>query len=319
MPDRSARRSRPSIALAALVLLAVVAAGCAGNDTPPQAGGATPTAAPTATPSPAAIPAASTDPRLAALVPAPIRAKGTLMVAAAATYPPNEFVDTDGTTIIGMDPDLAAALGQVLGLKVQLVNASFDAIIPGLAAGRYDLGMSSLTVTKQRQQAVDMVSYFVAGNSFITRAGAGIQLTGLGDLCGHTVAIEKGSTYVEQVTAEHTTCTKAGKPGIDMQLYPDQTAANLALTSGRAEITIADSPVAAYQVAQSAGKLQLVGKPYGPEPFGIAIAKGSGLATPILEALKKLIADGVYQQILTKWKLADGAIDTPVLNGATDE
>ena len=72
-----------------------------------------------------------------------------------------------------MDADLAKALGAVLGLKVKVVNATFDAIIPGLAAGKYDLGMSSFTDTKAREKVVDFVTYFSAGTSFYVKASGG--------------------------------------------------------------------------------------------------------------------------------------------------
>ena len=89
---------------------------------------------------------------LAAQLPEAIRSKGALTVAADATYPPNEFLAPDGKTVTGMSADLAAALGKVTGIRVEFVNAPFDSILPGLAAGKYDLGISSFTDTKEREQ-----------------------------------------------------------------------------------------------------------------------------------------------------------------------
>ncbi len=296
---------------AAVILLALLGVGCGTS----QPSGSSPASSRAPTTS-GGVAAVRSDPRIAAMVPASIRSKGALVVAADANYAPNEFVDKDGRTIIGMDADLAAALAQVMGLRARLVNVPFDSIVPGLAAGKYHLGMSSLTDTKEREQTVDMVTYFRAGNSFITKQGSGISVNGLADLCGHTVAIEKGSSYVAEVTAQDRTCKAAGKRGVTMRQYSGQPAANLALLSGRAELTIADSPVAAYQVKQSGGQLELVGKPYGEAPYGIAVPKRSGLAEPVLQALRALMTQGVYQQILNKWGLKDGAITTPVRNGA---
>jgi len=99
--------------------------------------------------------------------------------------------------------------------------------------------------------------------------------------------------------------------------FPDQNGANLALSSGRAEVVMADSPVAAYAVKQSGGQFKLSGTTYGTAPYGIAIPKNSGLAKPVLAAVTKLIADGQYKKILTTWGVQDGAITTPVINGAT--
>jgi polar amino acid transport system substrate-binding protein len=250
-------------------------------------------------------------------VPAAIKSKGTLTVAADASYAPNEFFGSDGKTVQGADADLAQAIGKSLGLKVKVQNAGFDGIIPGLAAGKYDLGMSSFTDTKEREKTVDFVTYFSAGTSFYTKAQGGTTVNGLGDLCGKTVAVEKGTTQGTDAAAQSKKCTSAGKPAVKLSTFPDQNGANLAISSGRAQIGMADSPVAAYQVKQSNGQFKLVGTPYGTAPYGIAIPKSSGMAKPVLAAVKALIADGQYKQILTKWGIQDGAITDPVVNGAT--
>ena len=252
----------------------------------------------------------------AAQVPAAIKAKGTLRVAADATYPPNESVAANGKTVVGMDADLAKAIGAALGLKVAVVNGTFDSIIPGLASGKYDLGMSSFTDTKEREKTVDFVTYFTAGTSFYVKARGGPAIGGLADLCGQKVAVEKGTTQAADVTAQSKKCVAAGKPAVKLSVFPDQNGANLAISSGRADIGMADSPVAAYQVAKSNGQFKLVGKPYGTAPYGIAIPKGNGMAKPVLTGLKALMADGRYAAILKKWGVQDGAISDPQINGA---
>ena len=103
-----------------------------------------------------------------------------------------------------------------------------------------------------------------------------------------------------------------------VSVYPDQNAANLAISSDRAEVGMADSPVAAYIVKQSNGQFELTGEPYNSAPYGIAIPKDSGLAQPILEALKALMANGTYEAIVTEWGVQDGAISNPQINGAID-
>ena len=258
----------------------------------------------------------STSTSLANEVPAAIKSKGTLVVAADATYAPNEFIDTDGKTVIGMDADLAMALGQVLGLNISLQNVTFDQIIPGIQGGKYDLGMSSFTDTKDREKTVDFVTYFSAGTSFFIKAG-GPSINTLDDLCGHHASVEKGTTQQDDATAQDTKCKAANKPGVDVQVYPDQNATNLALQSGRADVSMADSPVAAYQVKQSNGQFALSGQPYGTAPYGIAIPKSNGMAQPILDAIKLLMSNGTYTQILTKWGIQAGAISEPKVNGAT--
>jgi len=253
----------------------------------------------------------------ASQVPASAKSKGVLVVAADATYAPNEFIAPDGHTVIGMDADLVRALGREIGLKVDVVNANFATIIPGLAAHKYEIGASSLTDTKVREQTVDFVTYFTAGTSFYTLAQGGSAIGALVDLCGHSVAVESGTTQQTDATAQDKKCRAGGKPGVSVLVFPDQSAANLALRSGRAQVGMADSPVAAYVVKQSGGAFKLLGSSYGTAPYGLAMPKGSGLPQPVLTALKALIADGRYAAILGKWGVDSGAIAKPMINGAT--
>jgi polar amino acid transport system substrate-binding protein len=310
MKDRVNGRLSRRIVLSVLVVsIALIAAGCSKKNTP------------------AASASSSTggkDATIAAEVPPAIASKGTLTVATDATYAPNEFIDPTSQQIQGMDVDLGTALATVMGLKADFVNAGFDTIIPGLASGKYDLGMSSFTDTLERQKTVDFVTYFVAGTSFYTAASGGPTLTGLDSLCGLTVAAERGTTQAADVTAQGPKCTAAGKTAPKLSVFGDQNGANLALSSGRVQVVMADSPVAAYAVQQSSGAFVLAGTPYGTAPYGIAIprdpsvAAGSApLSKPLLDALNKLIADGTYLQILTKWGVQDGAITSPAINGAT--
>jgi polar amino acid transport system substrate-binding protein len=304
--------ARGVIAAAALGS-AVVAAGCGGSDNtsvgpaPGGNGAAVKTASPTA----------KVDATAAKLLPAAVKQQGTLTVATDPTYAPDEFIDQDGKTIVGFDVDLAKALGSKLGLKVKVVNSTFDSIIPGLAAKKYDLGISSHNDTKEREQTVDFVDYFEAGSSFYVNAQGGPTISTLDDLCGHRVAVEKGTTQADDALAQAKKCAAAGKAKPTALVFPDQNGANLALSSGRADVAMADTPVAAYLVKQSSGHFKLVGRDYAKAPHGIAIPKGSGLAQPVQAALKSLMADGTYKKILANWGVANIAISTPAINGAT--
>jgi polar amino acid transport system substrate-binding protein len=251
------------------------------------------------------------------MVPGSIKSKGTITVAADASYAPNEFFASDGHTIIGMDADLSKALAGVMGLKANLVNETFDGIIPGLAAGKYDLGASSFTDTKAREKTVKFVDYFSAGESFFTKASGGMTVTSLSDICGKTVAVEKGTTEEADAQTQSGKCKKAGKGAVTVLSFADQNGANLALSSGRAQLGFADSPVAAYAVKKSNGQFKLTGPTFASAPYGLAFPKSSGLDKPTLAALKVLIKNGTYTKILTKWGVQGGAISQPKINGAT--
>ncbi|HEU0318720.1 MAG TPA: transporter substrate-binding domain-containing protein, partial [Solirubrobacteraceae bacterium] len=153
---------------------------------------------------------------LAATVPAKLKDKGSVTVAADASYPPMEFIGPDGHTVVGVDADLSKALFGILGLKDKVTNATFDAIIPGLAAGKYDIGMSAFTDTKEREKTVDFVTYLNVGTSFFEKAQGGPPVTGLADLCGTTVAVEKGTTQQDDSTAQSKKCTAAGKKAVNV-------------------------------------------------------------------------------------------------------
>jgi polar amino acid transport system substrate-binding protein len=292
-----------ALAGALIALLALVAAGC---------GGGTKSAATTA----ATTTGTTANSKIAAEVPASIKSKGTLTVAADATYAPNEFIGSDGHTVEGMSPDLGHALGSVMGLKWKFVNASFDTILPGLQSGKYDIGFSSFTDNKEREKVVDFVTYFSAGTSFYVKAQGGPTISTLADLCGHKVAVERGTTQADDATAQNKKCKSAGKPAVKVLVFPDQNAANLALSSGRGEVGMADSPVAAYIVKKSNGQFKLSGSSHNTAPYGIAIPKGNGMSKPILDALKMLMANGTYMSILQKWGVQKGAITNPTINGA---
>ena len=255
-------------------------------------------------------------PSIAKLVPAKIRSKGSLVVATDATYAPMEFIASNGKTVVGVDADLAKAIGGVLGLNFKVQNATFATIIPGLSSGKYGVGMSSFTDTKARQKTVDFVTYFNAGTSFYVKAAGGPSISGLSSLCGKTVAVENGTTQQADATAQSKKCKSAGKPSVKVSAFNDQNQANLALSSGRAQVGMSDSPVAAYIVKQSHGQFKLSGKSYGTAPYGIALPKKNGMAKPVLKAVQYLMKHGQYKSILKKWGVQGGAISNPKINGA---
>jgi polar amino acid transport system substrate-binding protein len=298
-----------------VALLAVMVAGCgASGDGSGGGGGGGGGQAGGASTNPA--PAVQKDAALAALVPSDIASDGKIVVGADASYAPNEFVDTDGTTIIGMDVDLGKAIGQKLGLEVEFQNSAFDGILPGIASKKYELGMSSFTDNAEREKVVDMVTYFSAGTKMAVPKGNPDGLK-LDDLCGKTVAAQRGTVQVDDLTARSDTCTKAGKPAINISQFQAQTDVTLALTAKRAQAMLADSPVVDYAVSKTNGQLEAVGDAYDTAPYGIAVPKGDGkYAQAVQGAVQALMTDGTYKAILDKWSVSGGAITTSKINGA---
>ena len=299
-------------ALASVTAIAAIAlgAGCgSSNDDNSSSSGTGTTAAGGALTATPGINVAKDD-AIATAAASAVQNSGQLTVASDATYPPMEFFAADdNTTVIGADADISKALGQIMGLQANVQNTPFDSILPGLTAGKYDLGISSFTDTLDRQKTNDFVTYAQAGTTFYASTSSNLNPASLADLCGHSVAVEKGTTQQEDAEGQAQKCQ------VDVQAYPDQNGANLAISSGRAEVGMADSPVSAYIVEQSNGQFKL-GEAYGVAPYGIAMKKGSALAQPVLDSVKELYADGTMQKIFDYWQLKDAAISSPSINGA---
>jgi polar amino acid transport system substrate-binding protein len=268
------------------------------------------------------------DPQLNAMLPPNIKSAGKFTVATDPSYAPNEFFDKDNTTIIGFDVDLGKALGKKLGVEFAFEKAGFDAIIPGISSGKYNLGMSSFTDNAEREKTVDFVTYFTAGSSLMVKKGNPMALKPDDlSLCGKKIAVEKGTVQLDELSstvdpnkglgARTKKCKDGGKPAPVAQPYPDQNGANLALSTGRADAVLADSPVIDYAAKQSGGQFEVSGAAYDTAPYGIAVAKNLGQTKDaVLGAVKALQTDGTYNKILEKWGIQMGANTNPVINGA---
>lgn len=251
----------------------------------------------------------------AELVPEEVKAKGTLRVAMDASYAPFEYFAKDNSTIIGVDADLSKALGTKMGLKVKDVNAGFDTILAGIGSGKFDMGMSAFSVTPSRAKSVDFVVYLVGGTGIAVPAGNPQNLTMDPDeLCGHTIAGQKGSIQgLDYLPAFSKDCKAAGNEPIKIQLYPSQNEANLAVSSGRADAVIADSISMSYQAKLSGGALELApGKDYDPTLTGVALPNDSELAPAVAKAMDELVKDGTMQKIMDRWGIPDQALSPKV-------
>ena len=303
--------------LVTVALAAALAAGLAGCGTTASANA--PTTAGTA---PNKLEGIDTQPAydasIAKNVPEAFKKSGGLTVGTDATMAPKEFIAEDGKTFQGLDIDFTYAIGNVLGIKMNFVNAGFDTLLPGVQNGRYDVVASSAAPTLAREKVVDFVSVDRSGESLLIKSDKKATITSIESLCGMTAAAMKGSLQVEDLSAQSTKCTDAGKKPINTSLYPDATAANLALNSDRVDTAFFDTPTSAYQAKNSNGKLAVTGPIYRAGLEGIFMAKGKGLAQPVADAVNELIKNGVYQKLLNKWGLDDSSIKTAYVNPATN-
>jgi len=270
-------------------------------------------------PASSAASVAPSSPSLHDSLPAAIRASGVINAGTDATYPPFETLASDKKTVVGFDADLAAAIGQQLGVTIQFQQIGFSDLIPALQSNRFDVAISAIGDFKKREAQVDFVDYYLGGSSFLVKTGSNLNVNTVDDLCGHSVGASTGTDSQRVAQDQNTKCKAAGKAGVTVQVYQDETTAVLALGSGRVEIVMADSATNGYVAKQSNGQFESVGQSFYTTklPYGMAVAKGSPLEMPLMTAINNLISDGTYKTLLAKWGLDKGAIDQSGLNGAT--
>ncbi|MCG7203442.1 MULTISPECIES: ABC transporter substrate-binding protein [Streptomyces] len=273
--------------------------------------------------------AASSAP-LAGKLPADIRKAGVIKVGSDIAYPPVEYMENGKA--VGVDPDIAEALGKQLGVKFDFQNGKFDQLIVGLQANRFNVIMSAMNDTKDRQNGidsdtgkkvgngVDFVDYFTAGTSILVQKGNPKGIKSLDDLCGKVVALQKGTTSEGIAKAQSTKCTKDGKKAIDLQTFDTDPEALLRLKQGASVADLNDFPVAAYNAKTSGGgkDFEVVGDQIEAGPYGIAVSKeNTQLRDALQAAVDAIIKNGDYQKILAKWNVTQGAVTAGKVNGGS--
>lgn len=256
----------------------------------------------------------SVDKKAAAMVPAAIKSKGTLVVGSDASYAPSEFLAGDGKTIEGFDVDLFKAVATTLGLKAQFQNANFGSIISGVNSGKYDIGVSSFSVTADREKQANMVSYYTAGTLWAVASGNPKKVDPTKP-CGINVAVQSNTTQaLDQLPPLVKACQSSGKSA-HTDSYDQQNQATAAVVSGKDDAMLADSPVIAYAVKKSGGKLQSVGSISDSAPYGYVLPKSeTAFCNAIVAALKDLQANGEYAKILKSWGVQQGTISDFAVN-----
>jgi polar amino acid transport system substrate-binding protein len=249
-------------------------------------------------------------------LPKSVRAAGVLRVATDASYAPASSFGPDGRTIVGFEPDLGAALGRVLGVKLRFVNTTFSDVLPDVIHHRTDLVMSAVTDTAERERKVDFVNYFEAGTAIVVQRGNPAGITDLVGLCGQTVAVEKGTVQVDLLARSQKQC--AGER-IRVRTFDTNTDALVQLRTGRASAVLNDYPpaTALSTDARTRAHYQLASNTqYEPGLYGIAVAKDRGeLRDAVEAALERLIRSGEYTEILRRWNVSDGSVDAASING----
>ena len=246
----------------------------------------------------------STDSALAATVPASVRTTGLTDI----TYnnaPPDESV-VNGKTV-GWEVDLGQAVAAELGLKWNMTTSgNFDSFIPGLQNGRYNTSFTSFIQTPARLKQIDIVTYYNVGTGFAVKKGSTLSIKKATDLCGHSAAVIEGSAFIQQI--EGINCKKAGKPAVSVKSFPSDSAAELAVNSGRADVYSSSEDQLSFLIQQTAHQFVLQPLDFEPVPEGTGVTKGLGLTKPVANAMDALIKSGAYQAIMKKWSIQSGLV-----------
>ena len=286
---------------AVLLVLGALSAGCSGT-----ASSAVP-----------AAPVTAADPALRDLLPEPVRAAGVLRIGTDASYPPASSFASDGRTVVGFEPDLAAAVGRVLGLRVEMVPTPFSDLIDAVEGHELDLAMSAMTDTAEREEVVDFVDYFTAGTSVVVRRGNPKGVLDLADLCGRDVAVEVGTVQVDLLERAQGRCRPENP--IRVRTFDDNAEALLQVRTGRATAVLSDYPPAVELVTnpRTRAHYQLAADTqYEPGLYGIAVAKDAGTLRDALHgALERVMASGEYADVLGRHGVREGLIGQPSVNG----
>ena len=253
------------------------------------------------------------DDDIAAMLPESVTKDGKLTIGMDTSYAPAEFLAEDGKTPVGFDVDIAKALANMFGLEVVPQTSNFDSIIPSIGT-KYDIGISSFTITPERMEAVDFVSMFKAGSTWVVKKGNPNKVD-TSDLCGLKIAVQTGTTQEEEVNAAAKQCKADGKSEVQILSNKLQTDVTTNVATGKADVFYADSPVAGYAIAQTEDTLEALGEDVGVTKEAVAIKKGdSDTAKAVQAALQKLMDDGTYMKILKHWGVEAGAIDKAEIN-----
>jgi polar amino acid transport system substrate-binding protein len=252
------------------------------------------------------------DPALVKMVPAGMAGK-PFTVAVALGSPPDDFRNEKGE-VVGWEIDILRAATQSLGLGLDLRPTTFDTLIPGLQAKRFDAAVGQMGVTVVREKVVDMIGTLTSNELFAAYADSPIMVKTLDDLCGVTVATTRGSREMVFAEEHQPKCAAAGKKPINALAFNDGNGAAEAMMSRRADVFWLGSTAVSYFVAQTKGRTKVVGSYTDTSYIGVALPKGSEMAVPLQAAIQRLIDNGTYGKIVTKWGLEEGAVKQAPLN-----
>jgi polar amino acid transport system substrate-binding protein len=255
--------------------------------------------------------AMAADDTLQQMLPDAIRKAGELHVAANAAYPPFNYKNEAGESA-GLEASLLRAMGEKLGIKLKFTAIDFPSILPGVTAGRFDVGAAGFSNTEERRKVVEFVNYAYTVDGIVVPKGNPGKVS-IADPCGKTISVSQGSYQQVNLAALSAQCVAQGKAAIEMPPFQGTPPQVVALKSGRVQASNIDKAVATYLVKKDPENLEAVA---GVVPnaggnkllMGIIMRKGDiELAKALQAGLNAVIKDGSYAKILKEWEIVDEA------------
>jgi len=305
MTTKQGRTIAIALMIAMLLLVAGAVAACGGEEEP---------AADTSSA------AAGTAGSFNDMLPEEIRTAGKIKVGINAIYPPMEYKEPATDELVGVDIDIANALGELLGVEMVYDDQQFDQLINSVATGRVDMVLSGMSDSLERQKTLDFVDYFNSGTQAFTTKALSSDITELADLSGKVCAVSASTdffTTIEQWSKDNLEAN--GEPGIEMLGVDSEATARLQMKQGRAQSSAISPEVLGYMEIEEPGEWVAVGELLNPAPYGIAFAKeNTQLRDAVQAALQAMIDDGSYQAILDEWNVGQAAVTEATVNAATN-
>ena len=223
-----------------------------------------------------------------------VQAPKVLKVGTEPTFAPFEFQKEGSKEFDGFDMDLIRAIGKQLNMKVEILNMGFDALIPAINAGNIDLAIAGMSITPDRQKAVDMSDPYYVSGLVVVVGKDNAAVKSVNDLNNKGIAVQIGTTGAERA---------AKVPGAKVKNFNTNAEVFLELKNKGVEAVIIDKPVAEYFLATGGGKdyAKIVGDTMEAESYGISLKKNSPLTKDINKALLDLKKNGEYDKLYTKW------------------
>ena len=218
-----------------------------------------------------------------------VQKKGKITIATSPDFPP--FESLSGGEIVGIEVDIVKLIAEKLGVEPVFEQMDFDSVLPGVQTGKFDVGMSGITVTEKRQKNADFTEpYFLAAQSIVVLSDS--DITCKADLEGKTVSVQTGTTAESY-------CTENGYTVMAYQANNDACAA---LTSGKVDAWVVDNEVAVALSAEQNGTTKVLDEAMTTEPYAFAFAKGSdSLVEAFNKELNAMIEDGTVQGLFDSY------------------